>query len=124
MIYVFDNNTLSQLFQNYYLNRFPSLWKKFDHAITDETIISVSEVYAEIDGHGERLSKWAKQNKDIFQKPSPKELVLVSEIFKVSHFQSLVKQQSLLTGKREADAFVIAKAGYQGMCCYTGKGEA
>jgi hypothetical protein len=110
MIYVFDSNTLSHLFDNFYLSRFPSLWEKFDLSISDGTIISVSEVYKEIYEHGDRLPKWTKQNKDIFQKPSPNELVLVSEIFKVPHFQSLVKRQSSLKGKPVADPFVIAKA--------------
>lgn len=123
MIYVFDSNTLSQLFQNFYLSRFPSLWEKFDLSISDETIISVSEVYEEIHEHGERLSKWAKQNKNVFQKPSSKELVLVSEIFKVPHFQSLVKRQSLLKGKPVADPFVIAKARDINACVVTNESK-
>lgn len=110
MIYVFDSNTLSHLFDNFYQSRFPSLWEKFDLLITGGAIISVSEVYEEIHEHGERLSKWTKQNKKVFQKPSLSEQVLVSKIFKVPHFQSLVKQQALLKGKPVADPFVIAKA--------------
>jgi hypothetical protein len=47
------------------------------------------------------------------------EQVLVSEIFKVSHFQSLVKQQSLLKGKPVADPFVIAKAWDNNGCVVT-----
>ncbi|MBF0633597.1 MAG: DUF4411 family protein [Nitrospinae bacterium] len=123
MIYVFDSDTLSNLFKNFYQSRFPSLWEKFDNAVADETIISVSEVYEEIHDHGERLSKWVKQNKKVFQRPSPEEMGLVSEIFKVSHFQSLVKRQSLLNGKPVADPFVIAKAWHINACVVTQEKE-
>jgi hypothetical protein len=110
MIYVFDSNTLIQLFTNFYLNRFPSLWEKFAQAVTDGHIISVREVSNEIDGHDDRLSNWTSANRDFFQQPSIEELAFVAEIFRVRHFQSMIRNQERLQGKPVADPFVIAKA--------------
>ena len=110
MIYVFDSDALIVLFRNYYPMRFPSLWKKFEEYIIEGKIVSVREVYNEIEGYSDRLGEWAKENRDFFQLPSPEELVFVAEIFKISHFQSLVRKKERLQGKPVADPFVIAKA--------------
>jgi len=119
MIYVFDSSTLIDLFRYYYRNRFPSLWEKFDQAVKAESILSVREVYNEIEHGGDRLSEWAKNNRGLFQPPVPEELVFVAEIFAVSHFQSLVRKQERLQGKPVADPFVIAKAKVLGGCVVT-----
>ena len=110
MIYVFDSNALIDLFKNFYLNRFPSLWERFDQVVKESKIISVREVYNEIKGRGDRLSQWAKEKQNLFQESSPEEFAFVVEIFKVPHFQSLVRKKERLQGKPVADPFVIAKA--------------
>lgn len=51
MIYVFDTNCLIVLFNHFYLGRFPSLWEKFNQLIVGRKIISVREVYNEIDAY-------------------------------------------------------------------------
>ncbi|MBI5185090.1 MAG: DUF4411 family protein [Nitrospinae bacterium] len=61
MRYVFDSGALIDLFNNFYPERFPSLWEKFDRLVNDGTIISVREVYNEIGGYGDRLSQWVKK---------------------------------------------------------------
>lgn len=93
MKYVFDSDALIVLFNNFYRERFPSLWEKFDRLVENGTIISVREVYNEIEGNDDRLSQWAKEKKAIFQQPSPEELAVVAEIFKVTHFQSLIREK-------------------------------
>ncbi|MDP2718421.1 MAG: DUF4411 family protein [Dehalococcoidia bacterium] len=110
MIYVFDSDALIDLFKHFYLNRFPSLWEKFDLLAKEGKIISVREVYNEIGGRGDRLSQWAKKTQNLFQQSSPEELVFVTEIFKVRHFQSLIHEKERLQGKPVADPFVIARA--------------
>jgi hypothetical protein len=110
MIYVFDASTLIDLFRNFYPKRFPSLWERFEQVVQAGCIISVREVMNEIEPRGDRLSKWAKNNRDFFQAPAPEELGFVAEIFAVPHFQSLVRKQERLQGKPVADPFVIAKA--------------
>ena len=51
-----------------------------------------------------------KRNRNIFIQPSPEELAFIAEIFKVKHFQMLVRTAERLEGKPVADPFVIAKA--------------
>lgn len=110
MIYVFDSDALITLFGNYYPMRFPSLWKKFEESIAERKIVSVREVYNEIEGYSSRLGEWAKGNRDFFYPPSTEELAFVAEIFKIPHFQDLVRKQERLQGKPVADPFVIAKS--------------
>jgi len=119
VIYVFDSNALIDLFRHFYLERFPSLWERFDGSVEAGNLISVREVLHEIEGHGDRLSQWAMDHRDFFQQPSPEELAFVANIFAVPHFQTLVRQQERLQGKPVADPFVIAKANAHNGCVIT-----
>lgn len=119
MIYVFDSDALIDLFKNFYLNRFPSLWERFDQVVKESKIISVREVYNEIKERGDRLFQWAKEKQNLFQESSPKELAFVVEIFKVPHFQSLIRKKERLQGKPVADPFVIARAKILNGCVIT-----
>ena len=110
MIYVFDSNVLINLFRHFYRSRFPSLWQKFDEYVIAGQIISVREVFNEIKEQEDLLAEWAKRNRDIFLHPSPQELAFIAEIFKMKHFQMLVRTAERLEGKPVADPFVIAKA--------------
>jgi len=110
MIYVFDSGPLIVLFRHYYPDRFPSLWKSFDALVLEQRIISVREVRKELEGHGDRLSDWVKDHREFFLTPTADELNFVTEIFKVTHFQTLVRKKERLQGKPVADPFVIAKA--------------
>jgi hypothetical protein len=95
MIYVFDSNALIDLFNNFYPKRFPSLWNKFECLVKDGILISVREVYNEIMDYGDHLSQWAKGNHDFFHKPSSDELTFITEIFRIQHFQSIVRKKEL-----------------------------
>ncbi len=119
MIYVFDSSTLIHLFRYYYLQRFPTLWGKFDGMAKNSEIVSVREVYSEIKGKGDRLSDWAKKHREFFMESSLEEINFVSEIFKISHFQMLIRQQARLQGNPVADPFVIAKAKIISGCVIT-----
>jgi len=110
MIYVFDSNSLIDLFKHYYPSRFPSLWEKFDALVLSENITSVREVANEITQMDDRLSGWTKSNKIIFPISSPDELRIVAEIFRNNHFQANIRKKERLQGKAVADPFVIAKA--------------
>lgn len=110
MIYVFDSSTLIDLFRYYYPDRFPSLWDKFAETVTAKNICSVREVRNEIGQRNDRLSEWAKMNRDFFHSPNSEEMQFVAQIFAVSHFQMLIRKQERLQGKPVADPFVIAKA--------------
>lgn len=110
-MYVFDTNALQALFK-LSTKVFQSLWEEFDSLASSGQIISVKEVYKEIENGGEKwpLFQWAKQNKGIFQTATKDEALFVKEIFKVSHFQKLPRKQFLMDNKPIADPFIIAKA--------------
>jgi len=74
MIYLLDTSTLIDLFRNFYPKQFPSLWEKFDQAVKAESIISIREVFNEIEERSDRLSEWARNNRGFFQLPTSEEL--------------------------------------------------
>lgn len=108
-MYVFDTSSLKELF-GFYPDRFPSLWKEIDKLIAAKRFVSVKEVYNEVDGRGDKLNIWAKQNKKLFTSPSDQEAIFIADIFKISHFQFSLEKQKQLTGGPFADPFVISKA--------------
>lgn len=107
------------MFKYYYPERFPSLWKKFDRLVEDEQIISVKEVSRELEGQDDLLSQWVRDNKSFFQLPVTNEFQIVTDIFQIPHFQTLIRKQERLLGKPVADPFVIAKAQSIGGCVIT-----
>lgn len=119
MIYVFDSSPLIVLFKYFYLERFPSLWEKFDSMVSAQQIISVREVRNELIGQEDRLSAWVKKNKEIFYKPTMDEYNFVKEVFVIEHFQTLIKEKERFVGKPVADPFVIAKAKVGAGCVVT-----
>jgi hypothetical protein len=111
MKYVFDSGPLIDLFKHYYPDRFPTLWKNFYNLVSEGQLISVREVYNEIESRGDNLAEWAKLEKNIlFTTSSPEELFFVTQIFQVPHFQSMIRNKERLQGKPVADPFVIARA--------------
>lgn len=109
-MYVFDSGPLIDLFNHYYPERFPSLWEKFDKLAQDGRLTSVREVANEIGNRDDRLSEWVKDNKFIFTTPEISEMQMVAAIFKIPHFQAIIRKQERLQGKPVADPFVVAKA--------------
>lgn len=95
MIYVFDSDALIVLFRNYYPMRFPSLWKKFEEYITEGKIVSVREVYNEIEGYSDRLGEWAKENRDFFNYLLQKNLPLSLKYLKFPIFNLLFVKRSV-----------------------------
>jgi hypothetical protein len=111
MKYIFDTSSLIKL-KHFYPNIFQSVWVGLDKLVKEGYFISTREVWNELDGRdqGVHLNKWLKQNKSIFKIPTRAELLLVSEILKVKHFQNLIGNLHRLKGTPVADPFVIACA--------------
>jgi len=111
MRYVFDSDSLINLFMHYYPKRFPTLWEQFDALVSVGELISVREVFNEIGSKKDSLAIWAKEQKNIlFLESTTEELKFVGEIFQVRHFQAMIRAQERLKGKPVADPFVIARA--------------
>jgi hypothetical protein len=110
MLYIFDSSSLINLFRHYYPKRFPTLWNYFENSLASGNIISVKEVYNEIQGQNDKLCAWAKTNSSIFLEPTEEEMLFVVDIFRIPHFQAIVRQKEIFSGKPVADPFIIAKA--------------
>lgn len=108
-MYIFDTSSFRELF-HFYPSRFPSLWEYFYNLIHSKSIISVQEVLNEmsVGGKDHPDTKWAKQHKKIFKKPSAEEAQFIAIIFQIEHFQKSLEQKKLLKGGYFADPFVIA----------------
>ena len=111
-LYILDTNTLSQIFRFYYRKNFPSFWKKFDHLVEDGRILSTREVLRELgDGRKAELAyNWAKVHENLFPDPGIEEVMFVSRIFQVRHFQQNLQNKKGIPRKQVADPFVIAQA--------------
>jgi Domain of unknown function (DUF4411) len=114
-VHLFDCNSIGVL-ENYFPERFPSFWAKFESGIADGSIASVREVSKELgalartDWIRQRLSR----HSNFFQIPEPAALAFVGTIFSVPHFLNLVEQQKRLRGRPVADPFLIACAKVRG----------
>ncbi len=120
MPYVFDTNSFRVL-ENYYPKRFPTFWSYFEDAVETGTVVSVREVYKEMENQARTswFLEWAKEHRDSFLTPSSEEMQFVAEIFRVPHFSSLVGTEQQLKGSPVADPFIIACAKVREGCMVT-----
>jgi uncharacterized protein DUF4411 len=75
-------------------------------------ITSTREVFNELERFDDPgpVLEWAKNHREIFAIPTNDETEFVARIFQVAHFQALIAQKSILTGRPVADPFVVAAA--------------
>ena len=119
MIYVFDTNSFRVL-SHYFPEIFPTVWENINLMVNNGQFISVREVYNELKRESNSLIiDWAKENKKIFLTPTPEEMIFVSQIFAVPHFQNLVTNKQILKGTPVADPFIIAAAKVKEGCVVT-----
>ena len=112
MVYLFDTSSFIVL-GHYYKDQFPSLWKNIDSQVKANKIISVKEVFNEIESYGpeSELKAWVKENKKNFQPMSKDESLIISDIFReYPNFQKMVSKKARLQGKPVADPFIVSKA--------------
>ncbi len=111
MVYVFDTSSIRVL-GNYYPDRFPTFWQRFDQAVENESGVSVGEVYHELKTQVAKdwLRNWIDRRRAMFLVPKPEETAFVGRIFQVPHLQALVGEIQRLKGQPVADPFVIACA--------------
>ncbi|MGA2226912.1 MAG: PIN domain-containing protein [Syntrophobacteraceae bacterium] len=120
MTYVFDTSSFIVL-GHFFPERFPSFWELFDSEVSNGRIVSVREVYLELDNQISRphLREWVDRNKHIFLTPGPAESAFLAEIFAISHFRQLLSQKQILKATPVADPFIIASAKIRGACVVT-----
>jgi len=113
MIYVVDNNIFSNVFRNFSPDVFPDIWTPLSNSMKEGKIISIDEVYCEMEnvwGNKVESGLWLKEHKKYFLKPTNDEGYYISEIFKSKKFREGIKEKSLRNGTPEADAMLVAKA--------------
>lgn len=116
MIYVFDTNSLSNVLNHYYRDRFPSFWEKFDKMVNKKSLISVREARFELKGKFDdtTIDLLKEYSDDFFDEPIVDELAFITEIYSISHFRQNLDRKKLLQGGYFADPFIIAKARIKG----------
>lgn len=115
MTYVFDTSAFSQLFKSFYRKTFPTLWEQYDQLVADGRITSTREALREIEDRNiPGLPEWCSNHQDIFPAPTAAEGAFVAKIFQVTHFQQVIERKKLLKGGKNADPFLVARAGVIG----------
>lgn len=111
MAYVVDTSTFIVL-KNYYPGTFATLWAHIDALAADGTLVSVREVFNELQNSNENdfIRDWAKEHKAIFAAPTNAEQLMVRQILAIPHFQTLIGAKAILKGTPVADPFLIAAA--------------
>jgi hypothetical protein len=110
MIYVVDTSSFREL-ERYYADVFPTFWSLFQKEVDDGSVVSVREVWRELQACPEtNVIAWAKKHSGIFKPPTPKEAAFVAQIFAVAHFNQLISAKARTTGQPVADPFLIAAA--------------
>jgi hypothetical protein len=108
--FIFDTSSFRVL-GNYYPDRFPTFWKRFTESIAVGHVLSVKEVFNELERYDDSLIwPWAQEHKHVFEPLSDAEGAFVVEIFSVSHFRALIGNKQILQGRPVADPFLIASA--------------
>ena len=110
MIYVVDTSSFREL-ERYYQDVFPTFWDLFQAEVDAGDIVSVREVWRELEACPEtNVIAWAKANSGIFKRPTAEEGVFVGQIFAVPHFAQLISAKAQTIGQPVADPFLIAAA--------------
>lgn len=111
MNYVIDTCSIRE-FAHYYPSNFANFWEKLDTLVFLQRIISVREVFNELQLQGcpDFLKQWANDNSHIFLEPSYDEIEFVKGIFLIPHFKQIISTRNMLEGRPVADPFIISLA--------------
>lgn len=125
MAFVLDSNCFNAL-DMYFPSRFPSFWQSINASVAAGLIVSVKEVYKELNRYNpaHHTRAWIELNKEMFRDPTEPELARVAKIFAdVPRFQDMVRQKQILSGSPVADPFLIAAAWEHSRCVVTAEKE-
>lgn len=119
-IYLVDCNIFSRALKNLSLDVFQSdIYEPWSEGMMSGKILSVDEVYRELDAHwGASVPKekrqkegaWLAQHKSAFRPLTNEEGVILAMIFQKPKFRDGIKERSLREGTPEADAILVSKA--------------
>ncbi|WP_119421679.1 PIN domain-containing protein [Desertibaculum subflavum] len=110
MIFVLDTTSFREI-ERYYQDVFRTFWELFQAEVDAGRVISVREVWRELQASPEtHVIAWARQNPAVFKPPMPEEAAFVGQIFAVPHFAQLISARARMIGNPVADPFLIAAA--------------
>lgn len=114
MKYIVDTNVFRTFFRYYYTDVTPELFENLDRMIKNKDVISVKEVYYELESQHQKDSEFMKTikgYKGIFQEPTDEEETdILLKIYSKRNYQNNISEQNMLQGSHVADAFLVAKA--------------
>ena len=114
MKYVVDTNVLRAFFDFYFRDVSPELYDSFDKMIEDGNLISVKEVYNEMEKQHKKdsvtLSELNKIKNIFFFFSNDEEVKIIHDIYSNTNFRNNIKENNILKGWPVADAFLVAKA--------------
>ena len=102
--YIIDTSSLVKLNRETPLDVYPSVWKKLRDLVSSGRLISPEEVFNEIKRNDDQLSGWTKKQKNMFKKPTKRQIEIVQDILK--DYPGLIDVNKPF----EADPWVIALA--------------
>ena len=102
--YVIDTSSLVKLNRENPIDVYPSVWKKIEELIKQNKLVSPKEVHNEINLNDDHLANWAKSQKNLFVKPTKKQIEIVQKI--LEDYPSSIDAER----KFDADPWVIALA--------------
>lgn len=105
MIYCIDTSFFIESWRRYPLDVFPSFWLKIEQHIDAGSLVSVDEVWEEINRKDDELRKWLKPRKQMFV---PLDLPTMSQMKQIlTDFPHMVQQGK---DRNSGDVVVIAHA--------------
>lgn len=104
-LYIFDTSAFAKLNRDYPRENLSIVWEKVEEVVGEKRLISSEVVYREILKGNDYLSRWAKENRDIFH-PLSKDIQNVTRSI-INEYQSII---DFKRNKSGADPFVIAFA--------------
>jgi hypothetical protein len=110
-IYIFDTCSIRGL-QHIHPDNFPSLWHDMELLVIFGTVVSVREVYKELEIQGipDFLKDWASDNRKMFHSPTEEEAQFLLKMLSKKRFKSILSKKAVLESRPFADPFLIAKA--------------
>lgn len=118
MKYIVDTNVFRTFFRFYYKDVTPELFNNLDLMIKEGNVLSVKEVYHELENQHKKDSDFMnniKVYKNIFQEPTnEEEIEILKQIYSKRNYQNNISEKNLLQGSPVADAFLVAKAKCEG----------
>lgn len=106
--YVFDTGVWVVLFRHYPESTFSGLWKNFNSMVSEDRILSSSEVLRELKSYEDSIYQQAKDIDRVFSKPSVEELKIIKDL--ANKYKYLVSARNINNGSPVADCHVIALA--------------